>query len=259
MDVSALLKDGGATAWAAAGLGVLACLCGLALLAGTLFGARSSILRGMAFITVALALAATVCGVAGTLTGRGATEDAVRKQRPATAERLRRAGWVESRANVSVALPLTAPAALLALAGFVVASRRRQLEEITDAGQPSGAGLFILLLLFFGAAWVFAGRLWKQPMPGRDLDDASWKVLDLADALDANEWDKCFTTPWSLGAATPAHALSAHANNQKRCAEHFTTSDDLRRLLSAAWLDDPILRDALNKRINEPPPAPAPP
>src|SRR5581483_4935046 len=181
MDVSALLKDGGATAWAAAGLGVLACLCGLALLAGTLFGARSSILRGMAFITVALALAATVCGVAGTLTGRGTTEDSVRKQRPATAERLRRAGWSESRANVQVALPLTAPAALLALAGFVVASRRRQLED-TEAGPPAGAGLFVLLLLFFGAGWVFAGRLWKQPLPGRELDDASWKVLDLADA-----------------------------------------------------------------------------
>src|SRR5438270_140931 len=131
MDVSALLKDGGATAWAAAGLGVLACLCGIALLAGTLFGARSSILRGMAFITVALALI-------------------------------------------------------------------------------------------------------------------------------AKDWDKCFTTPWSLGAATPAHALPAHAENQKRCAEHFTTPDDLRRLLSAAWVDDPILRDAVNKRINEPPSVAAP-
>jgi hypothetical protein len=259
--VTGLLNQGGFSAYAAAALGGIGAVFALALFAGIVFGAGSQSLRGMAVVAVLCAFAATGAGIGGAYLARKKSEQTMAKVRPAAAERLRRAGWLESRATLSVALPLVAPAALLALIGFVVAARRRASEFNEEP--PAGPGLFIALLVCTTGAWAWGGKMWQDPLPGRDLDDSSWKVLDLADAIDAGDWDKCFTTPWSLGAATPAHALPAHAENQKRCAEHFTSAGDLNRLSSAVWLDDATLREGIKKRAEEAalaaPPAAAPP
>jgi hypothetical protein len=248
--VTGLLTQGGFSAYAAAALGGIGAVFALALFAGVVFGAGSQSLRGMAVVAVLCAFAATGAGIGGAYLARKKTDQGIGgKVRPAAAERLRRAGWLESRATLSVALPLVAPAALLALVGFVVAGRRRASEFNEEP--PAGPGLFIALLVCTTAAWAWGGKMWRDPLPGRDLDDSSWKVLDLADAIDAGDWEKCFTTPWSLGAATPAHALPAHADNQKRCAEHFTSAGDLSRLLSAAWFDDATLRETVKKKAEE--------
>jgi len=251
-----LISQGGPFAVLAAGLGALSCLLSVALIAGAVFGARTEIVRALAVMCVIFSVTTSTAGIGGALIGRQRSDQAAAASRPSAAERIRRAGYLESRANLKVALPFAAPAAAVAIAGMVIATRRRQRED--DDRSPSGVGLSVALMLLAVGVWIFGARLLLQRLPGRELDDAGWKVLELSDALNAGEWDKCFTTPWSLGAATPAHALPAHAENQKRCAEHFTEVVDLTRLQGAQWIDDASVKELIAKRLAPPPPPPSP-
>src|SRR4051794_23867102 len=109
-----LISQGGPFALLAAGLGVLACLLSLALVAGAVFGAKSEIVRALSVMCVVFSVATMTAGIGGALLGRQRSDQAAAGSRPSAAERIRRAGYLESRANLKVALPFAAPAAAVA-------------------------------------------------------------------------------------------------------------------------------------------------
>jgi hypothetical protein len=245
--LTVLMNQGGALAWAVAGVGGFGILFALFVLFGSLLRAPSKVVRFFSVSCLLLAVVTAGLGLACTLLGRQKVEQAVTGKRPALAERLQRVGYLEARSGVTLAVPLAAPPILLGLLGLAVASRRRWSEY--HETPPSGLGFPVLLLLLGVAGVAGAVSLYRQPVPGRDLDDDSWKVRDLTDALDANEWDKCLTTEWSVPAGSAAAGLGSHFDNQKRCIEHYEKLDDLEKLAAAKWLDEPKLEAALAEKI----------
>jgi hypothetical protein len=264
-----LLNKGGSFAYLAAGAGALACLVALGLFIA-LFFAKSKVLRALAFACIALAIATAAVGIIGTLLGRSQVDTAVAHVKASDAERIKRTGYSEVQAILTVALPAAAGATFIALLGFIVASRRRWGEY--HEAPPSGAGPAFLLFLFALVGLGVGVEMLRAPLPGRDLDAASWEVIGVSEELDAGKWETCFVNSLKLEPGSAATKLGAHADNQRRCFEHTASGPDpaanLSKLLEQKWIDDAALRDRIAAKIAElkappkpvePPPSEKPP
>jgi hypothetical protein len=247
-----LMNQGGTLGWAVAVVGAFGVLLALFVLFGSVLTAPSKVVRFLSMSCLFLSLGTSITGIACTLLGRSASERMAMGKRPAMAERIQQKGFVEARSGVTLAVPLAAPPILLALLGLVVASRRRWTEFHEEP--PAGLTLAVVLFLLDGAAVAGSVFLYRQPAPGRELDDDGWRVRELTDALDANEWLRCLDTKWELPAGSPAQGMGAHLDNQRRCVEHFATEgkvEDLKALAELKWIDDPKVKTQLSEKISE--------
>lgn len=246
-----LMNQGGTLGWAVAITGGVGFLCALFVLFGALLKAPSKVVRFFAMACLVLSLGTSCVGIACTFLGRQAADKAATGKRPAAAERLQHRGYREAQAGVTLAVPFAAPPILFALLGLIVASRRRWTEYHEEP--PRGLGLAVLLILLDGGGVGAGVWLYRQPVPGRDYEEDSWKVRDLTDALDAGEWQQCLTTTLTVPAGSEAQGLGAHYDNQRRCIEHFSAPDskvgDLEVLAQAKWLDEPKLKEQLAAKL----------
>lgn len=245
--LSQLIAQGGSLGWAVAGAGGLGLLLCLLVLFGSALKVSSRVVRFCAMACLMLSLATSALGIAGTVLGRQAAEQAMAGKRPALAERLQHQGFLEERSGVTLGIPCAAPPILFALLGLFVASRRRWTEY--HEAPPSGLGLAVLLLLADAALVGASVWLYRQPVPGRELDEDGWRVRDLTDALDANEWEQCLKVTWELLPGSAAQGLGAHFDNQRRCIEHYGDVESLKVLAAAKWLDEPKLKAQLAEKL----------
>ncbi|MBK7857656.1 MAG: hypothetical protein IPJ65_03300 [Archangiaceae bacterium] len=245
-----LMNQGGTLGWAVAVIGAFGVLLALFVLFGAALRSPSKVVRVLAMACLVLSLATSLTGLICTWVGRSGAEKAAIGKRAAAAERARLKGFLAARAGVTLAVPLAAPPLLLALVGLFVAARRRLEEEHDEP--PPGLGLAVVLLLLDAGAVAASVMVQRQPPPGEALDDDGWHVREVSDALDANEWGRCLDAKWALAEQSPAHTMGAHADNQRKCVEHFVAEgkvEDLEALAAVKWLEDPKLRAALDEKL----------
>ncbi len=245
-----LIAQGGVSAKAVAGVGGLATLLSIAAIIAAVARARSTVVGALSKVCLALAVAALGIGIGATVSARHKAEEQFAELRPTAKEELRRQAHLEARANLTLALPLAAAPIVFALVGLAVASRRRWGEF--HETPPSGPGLSILLVLAALGAWGAGAYLWIQPPPGKVLDPAAKQVMDLVDALNAGEWNRCQTTVFTPELQAAVRDLAGNKDNQRRCVDHFlqlAKREDIEKLMAASWIDDTVERDRLKAKL----------
>jgi hypothetical protein len=249
-----MVKAGGPGLQVLAAAAALAALSLFFLLLALVAGARSSIVRGASMVCLLATTAIACSGAWDGWRGHQAVDESVATLRPGRAEQARREGYLKLRANAARAVTLAGPPLLFCLIGFRAASRRRWAEEHDTP--PPGLGIPLLLFLVALVACGADAYLWKGPIPGRDLDETSWRVVDVRDSLDAKDWAACFTLDLTVPAKSPASSLGELKDNQRRCAHHFLSRDppkaeDLDKLLATPWIDDADVRRSLRDKLEE--------
>jgi hypothetical protein len=251
-----LYLKGGTAAQVMGAAGGLAALLAVILLLGIVARARSGFLRSMAIGCLLFSCVAVGAGVGQSWRARQAADAAVASERLGKSERIRRAAYLDAQAIAALGLETAAGPLLFALIALRVAGRRRWAED--HETPPPGAGVPVLLFLAGLAGCGIAGYFWKGPVPGRDLDETGWKLVDMRDALDAKEWSMCLTTDLALDGGVPGRAMGEWRDNQARCAKHFILPGDteagradLQKLLAARWFEDKEQRRLVQQRIDE--------
>ena len=162
---------------------------GIALGAVAALAGKSRAARGLGAAAVILGAVIALGGAGGAYFGRSQVERAIEGESvsPVTKERIRRAGYAESRSAARLGLGCAVvPIGAGAIALLAGSARRR------DAGAGAGAGsswTLVAALLAFAGVTVMAGMVpLMGPLPGRDLDDATWRALEAgAEVLSAEK------------------------------------------------------------------------
>jgi hypothetical protein len=262
-----LYFKGGTAAQVIGAAGGLAGLLAVILLLGIVAKGRSGFLRSMSIGCLLFSCIAVGAGAAQSLRARQAADAAAASERLGKSERIRRAAYLDAQAIAALGLETAVGPLLIALIALRVAGRRRWAED--HETPPPGAAIPVLLFLAGLAGCGMAAYFWKGPVPGRDLDEAGWRVVDLRDALDAKEWTACLTTDLALDGGVPARATGEWRDDQARCAKHFILPGDtdagrtdLQKLLAVPWFEDKEQRRLVQQRLDEtapkPPEAPKP-
>src|SRR5262249_22675857 len=157
------------------------------------------------------------------------------------------------------ALGFSAVPLVLGLLGLSVAGRRRWRD---DPDRPEHLRALVGLVALVDVLGVAGEAIaWKMPLPGRDLDDAGWKVVELDEAIGQQQFQACLTFDAPIESASRARRLPQFKDNQKRCADHFVKAEpqagadvagvvaDLKRLVAARWLEDEGLRKKVQARL----------
>ncbi len=260
-ELIAQLTAAGILTQAAVGLTVFAAVLSLVILIAMLGRAPSGAVRKLSTLTLFVCAMGLAVALVDVYDARDQALHKANSLRPALAEKLKRQSYAQSLLGLTAALPLALLPLVVGVFGLRVASRRRW-SEYHEAPPPSPAGA-LLFLAASVAAWGYGANLWSEPLPGRALDEESWRSLEFVDALDANEWGKCLTRG---DAVVPPHsapiALGADKDSQRRCVDHFlqlpnsdlTAQPALQKLAAARWPDDPGQKTRIKERLAELPP-----
>jgi hypothetical protein len=231
---------------------------GLTLL-GILLGLRSRALRAVSVVALLGVLSLLGAGAYATYQADQAADAAVANVTPASvAERQRRAAHELARGNLLLALGLSAVPLALGLLGLTVAGRRRWRD---DADRPEHLrAIFSLVAIADMIGFAGEAVAWKMPLPGRDLDEMGWKVVELEEAIGRQQFQACLTFEAPIENSSRVRRLPQFKDNQRRCVEHFVNAapqpgadaaGDLKRLLAARWLEDEALRKKAQAKVDE--------
>jgi hypothetical protein len=256
-----LYFKGGTAARVMGAAGGLAALLAVILLLGIVARARSGLLRSVSIGCLLFSCVAVGAGVAQSFKARQAADAAASNERLGKSERIRRTAYLDAQAIAALGLETAVGPLLLALIALRVAGRRRWAEDHDTP--PPGAAIPVLLFLAGLAGCGIAAYFWKGPVPGREMEDTGWKLVDLRDALDAKEWTACLTTDIDLDGGVPPQARGEWRDNQARCAKHFMPPADteaghmeLQKLLAVRWFEDKEQRKLVQQRLDETAPKP---
>jgi hypothetical protein len=244
-----IFQRAGATAGIAA---ILTLLC-------VVLGIRSSVLRAFAIVTILAVLTLLGAGAYGTYTAYKTTDAAVASVTPpSAAERQKRAGYSDGRVHLMLAVGFSAVPLFVGLFGLVVAGRRRWRD---NPDSPEHLRRLVATVVFLDLMGIGAEAIvFKYPLPGRDLDETGWKVVEFGEAVDAQHFETCLTFDTAIDKTSRAHRLPQLRDNAKRCADHFlspvpmaspTATADLKRLLAAAWFEDEGPRAKVQAKLDE--------
>jgi hypothetical protein len=222
-------------------------------------GIRSSVLRAFSIVTILAVLTLLGAGAYGTYTAYQATDAAVASVKPpSAAERQKRSGYSDGRVHLMLAVGFSGVPLFLGLIGLVVAGRRRWRD---NPDRPEHFRRLVATVVFVDILGIGAEAIvFKYPLPGRDLDETGWKVVEFGEAVDDQHFDTCLTFDTPIDKASRAHRLPQLRDNAKRCADHFLSpvpmatpnaAADLKRLLAAAWFDDEGMRAKVQARLDE--------
>jgi hypothetical protein len=237
--------------------GALATLFGVLTVVLVLIHARSAALKAFALLCLLFGDIAIGAGVADSWMGRRRVDTAAANLSPAKAERAHYEGNIQAGSSSGIALPFVGIALALAAIGLQVAGRRRWSEE--HDSPPLGAALPGLLFLGGFALSAAAGYFWRGHLLDRPMDESAWRVLELRDAIAANDWPACFSDTPAIRVDSPAQEMREFRKVQDDCAKHFveetsqrgSVRTDLEKLLAVPWFQKPDDRRNVEQRLDE--------
>jgi len=260
-------REGGAPNWIILFFGVVGL--GFALASVGLAASRASAARWLGIVTLCCAAVIGGIGTLGVFWNRSRTEDAISGAaiRPTQKQRIRRAGYLESKSCAKFGLGLSALPLLAGAIAALTATKKRGAAAWPNAlaprGLPPGSpvardgtnGMAFAALGTAGAIAAANVLIIAQRLPGPDLDlyDPLWQVLDAKDLIEAGEMDRgCESLEAMLdqrfrGSIPPEAAAPA-----AKCVEHRLAAiarlpppsrrDELANLSRSALLDEPNKR-----------------
>ena len=194
-------REGGTPNWIILFLGLVGVAFTLASVA--LAATRAPAARWLGVVTMLFAALIGGVGTLGVFWNRGRTDDAISgaSLRPTQKERIRRAGYIESKSCAQFGLGFAAlPLIAGAIAAIAAPKRKHAAQPPGTPAMPSmplappaaGDGTNAMTLAALGIAGAIAAAnvlivLQKAPGPDLDLYDPIWQILDAKDLIEAGE------------------------------------------------------------------------
>ena len=236
---------------AAGGLAALLALISVVLI---LVRSSSTPLRIAAISAMLLSDVTLVAGVVGSIQARQGVDAAASRAKGAKGERIKYEGYIDAGSTSAKALPMAGIPLLIAAVGLRIAGQRRWGEE--HDSPPKGPLIPGLLFVIGVLTCGVAAFLWQMPRQGRKMDETCWRVLELRDAVNADDWGACLKSDLKIEPNSPAADMKELKDIQARCAKHYVTASqevgagtaDLEKLLAAPWFED---KTAVRRRLDE--------